>query len=38
MLEPLLKRQSYLNEVSIYKDQDIDVNLDLLRDSNKSSF
>ena len=32
MLEPLLKRQSYLNEVSIYKDQDIDVNLDLLRD------
>jgi len=31
MLEPLLKNQKYLNEVSIYNKQEIDVNFDLIR-------
>lgn len=31
MLEPLLKNQKYLNEVSIYTKQEIDVNFDLIR-------
>ena len=32
MLEPLLKKQKYLEEVNIYSNQDIDINFDLIRD------
>ena len=32
MLLPLLKKQSYLNSVEKFKNQEIDVNLDLFRD------
>lgn len=32
MLEPLLKRQEYLNEIAIYNNQNIDINFDLLRE------
>ncbi len=32
MLEPLLKKQKYLNNVEVYKNQNIDINFDLIRD------
>ena len=32
MLEPLLKKQKYLEDENIYKNQDIDINFDLIRD------
>ena len=31
LLLPLLKKQDYLNQVKIYKDEDIDINFDLFR-------
>ena len=32
MIKPLLDKQKYLSKISMFKDQDIDINLDLIRE------
>ena len=32
LIEPLLKNQNYLNKVSVFKEEEIDIDLDLFRE------